>query len=151
MTYSPNLKLLTDWQSTVNVAFQQLRRILFVVEDDFKFRQWNPAISFGGMVASNFVLNYCRYCLINNTMFFSVNFQATLAAPFANQITLTLPESLVYLGATQAGGALIVNAGVAETGTWQLGQRLGFFRTGSANYTAGNFQAVANGVINLEA
>lgn len=154
MSFSPNLKVLTDWRSSLNVAFSVLRRIKFIIEDNFSFGDFNPQLNYGGMTVTSPLIYRARYLKIFKIMWFSIDVTATLAAPFTFQIVATLPattagDSSSYQGFCGVGQ----NTGAGEI---ILSQTLGttnslFIYRGNAtpNFTAGVWRARINGFIEV--
>ena len=148
--FSPNYSVLRNWNSTLTVAFAQLRRTAFAVENTFTFSSFDPQINWLGMTATAVALSKCRYCKIGKLLYLSIDIQSTLAAPFNNDVAISLPENSTAYGAStdlQAGGVGLVNAGVNETGIWRIfggTNFLSFRRTAAGNYTAGAFRATGN-------
>jgi len=121
MSYSPNLPIGSAWKSTLTLAFQTLRRIKFIIESDFVFSDFNPQTNFNGMTVTNYDAARCRIFVLNKVAFVSINIVATLAAPFASSIVVSLPENIVSsLGVSQRGATQIANAGVDEVGNWTI-------------------------------
>lgn len=149
MTFSPNLKVLSDWRSSLTVAFSTLRRIAFIVLDDFSFGDFNPNTNFSTMTATAYVCNRARYVKIGKFMFFSIDIQATLAAVFTSAVRITLPytvagESTSFQGVAGFGQ----NGGTGEACVAQVAggaSDMFIYRYNNANYTAGAWRARING------
>jgi hypothetical protein len=151
---SPNLPINTSWRSTLANAFQTLRRIAFLTEQVFQWGDFDPQIDWQGMAASTVLINRSRYLKIWRFFWFSVDFQATLAAPFTNYITIQIPSTVAPDSPTtfQAGGTMIQNAGALEAGFWfatSSQNTLKFERTASGNFTAGAARIWGNGFIEV--
>lgn len=152
----PNLKVLSDWRSSLNVAFSTLRRIPFLTEPVFQMGDFNPQTNFNGMTVTNYRVYRARYLKIYKFLWFSFEITATLAAPFAANVMITIPGTgydpeQTFAG--QSGGAQIRNAGAYETGTWLLVGRtnvLQLNRPGWANFTAGASVFRANGFVEVQ-
>lgn len=157
MTYSPNLPIGSGWKSTLQIAFQTLRRIKFIIESDFQWKDFDPNLNFYGMTVTNLLVPRCRYLLLGNIIYFSIDIRCTLGGAAANIITVSLPENIItpptnYSSATQGGGAFYTNAGVEETGFWLSRANrntIDFQRAGYANFGAGAFIGIANGFIEI--
>lgn len=157
MTYSPNLPIGTGWKSTLQVAFQTLRRVKFIIENDFRFVEFDPNPSFGGMTVTNYSAPKCRILILNKIAFVSINISATLAAPFTNIVTVTLPDNIITsISASQKGATQIANAGAEEVGIWQSlsgTNTIGFLRTVGGvgtNYSAGVWNIRLNTFLEIE-
>jgi len=152
MSFSPNFKVLTDWRSSLNVAFSVLRRIKFIIEGDFSFGDFDPQSNFNGMTVTNYLVNRARYLRIGNLFIFSLDIRATLAAPFAVRVDYTIPVTAAGTSSSvQGGGAWGYNAGVIESGAvWGINgasNAIYSLRPALAAYTAGSYIFVANGLI----
>jgi hypothetical protein len=153
MTFSPNLKVLPDWRSTVTVAFSILRRISFITLPDFQFGDFDPATNFSTMAATAYEVKRARFLRINKFLWFSIDLRATLAAVFVQAITITLPATAAGDSTTAQGVSGIgENAGagegslgiiVGETSTLQI------YRPSIAAYSAGNWKSRINGFIEV--
>lgn len=152
MTYSPNLPISSGWKSTVQNAFQVLRRIKFLVEDDFTWTNFTPTLDFGTMAATGITIDM-KTMRVANTLFFRGQISATLAAVFGSQVLISLPSNGVVTSGFFLGGSIpVLNAGVWEAGQWVLGSdsnKLRIRRGNVANYTAGLFSCILNGFIEV--
>lgn len=154
MTYSPNLPINSGWKSTIQNAFQILRRIKFVVEDDFKWRDFDPQLNFGTMTATAVRVYSMRGLRIGNLFHFEGTIAATLAAVFTTDVKMTIPYA-IYAGPTSlitAGSVPVMNAGAWESGWWfglPNTNELNIRRFPVANYTAGAFMSCVNGTIEV--
>lgn len=151
MTYSPNLPINSGWKSTIQNAFQVLRRIKFIVEDDFTFTDFDPQTDFSGMTVTNYLVNRARGIKIGSIFYFSINISATVAAPLASIIRVTLPYTAFSSG-DQFGASQNLNAGTSEVGFYIIANGLNglsFARPGYANFGAGATQVAANGFIEV--
>jgi hypothetical protein len=153
MSFSPNLKVLSDWRSSLTVAFSALRRISFIVTSDFAFGDFNPQTNFSSMAATNYIINRARYFRIGSIMWLSFDIQATLAAVFVQAITITIPATVAGDSGVHQGLAGIgSNAG---TGEETLGLALGgtnsiqIYRPATAAYTAGAWRTRINGFVEI--
>jgi hypothetical protein len=153
MSFSPNLKVLTDWRSSLTVSFSLLRRIKFIIEGDFSFGDFDPQSNFNGMTVTNYLVNRARYLRIGNLFIFSLDIRATLAAPFAQAVNYTIPATATGTSASvQGGGIYGYNAGVADNGAWGITGATNIIyslRPSLAAYTAGSYIFIANGVIEV--
>lgn len=153
MSFSPNLQVLSNWRQTVTVAFQQLRRVAFLVESIFSWGDFDPQINWNGMAATGVGIYRARYLRIYKFLWFGVDFGATLAAPFTSQITITIPSTLPNdPTALHAAGALVEDAGVFAVGYWYGigGTNLLNFRKGdTTNFAAGAGRVTCNGFIEI--
>lgn len=152
-----NFTLDAAWRATLNKVFQQLRRVKFVVENSFSFGDFDPEINWNGMAATAVDVRRARYLKIFKMFWFSVDIRATLAAPFAAGVFITLPSVIISnaneKSGVQGGGAYMFNAGTAEVGTWSgnAGTNiLNAYRPGTAVHTAGAFIFIANGFLEIE-
>lgn len=123
--FSPNLKVLSDWRSSLRAAFGELRKRVFVVEDTFQMQPFAPVVDFRGMAvtAGTYVVNQARYLKIGKFMWITADFQATLGAPFTNLINVAVPGGYLAKGNLQTGDTgyqqqaiLVQNAAVTEVG-----------------------------------
>jgi hypothetical protein len=136
------------------LAFQTLRRVKFIVEPDFTWRDFNPNTNFGGMAVTGYEAVEARYMILGKLLFFSVDLRATLAAPFTNYVKFTIPEGKTAKGPKgQGAGAVVWNAGSLTPGHWGAGSNgstIDFAITpGYANYGAGLWIGIANGFIEI--
>jgi hypothetical protein len=147
-----NFSPLTSWRSTFQVFFQRLRKISFATSESFAWETFNPAINFNGMTATAYQLNSARSIALGNTFLFNFDFQVTLAAPFTNSISITLPvTSRADLG-TQANLYYLAVAGVPEAAIFFVdngSNSLGLFRANFGNYTASTIRVIGNGVLEV--
>jgi len=157
--FSPNYAVLKNWQQTVTVAFQQLRRIKFVVRETFSFGNYDPQVNWQGMTVSGVTVNRARYLKLYKIIFLSIDFTATLAAPLTNFITVVIPEGINAPAAEngaihlQGGAALVQDNGVTETGTYQIvggSNLINFFRSATANFNVGVARVTLNTFIEIE-
>ena len=153
--FSPNFSVDANWKSTISKAFQQLRRVKFVVENTFSFGDFDPQTNFSGMTVTNYRVYRARYLKIFGMLWFSFEITATLAAPLAANVYIIIPGTGPDPDATsagQSGGAQIRNAGVYETGTWLLvgnTNQLQMNRPAWAAFTAGAAVFRANGFVEV--
>lgn len=155
--YSPILNIASGWRTTVGNAFQTLRRVSFVIEDTFSFGDFDPQINWKGMAATAVVVRRARYLRIFNFLLFSLDISATLAAPFATEVQVTLPDSKTTYGTqnnneAQGGAYNGSNAGVGETNPWNSNSGWSYLslqRVNGAAYTAGAFRAILNGFLEV--
>ncbi len=158
MSYSPNLPITSGWKSTLALAFQLLRRIKFIIEEDWSFGSFDPQIDYNGMTTTNNRTVHCRYLKIGKMLFLSLNIQCTLAAPLASSIFMTLPSGCVaanYDDSTngyQGGPVYLAVNGIAEVGYFFILQNtslITFKRPTAAAYLAGTFQVRENFFIEI--
>lgn len=125
--FSPNLKILNDWRSSLTTAFSQLRRVPFVVEDTFQFTNFDPSPT-TTMNTSNLSITTAVGLKLNKLFFFSVEFTMTLAAPLSDTINFIIPYTAAIapgstIGRTQVGGCETSTAGVPnQVGLWHIDQ-----------------------------
>jgi len=154
MTYSPNLPINSSWKSTVQNAFQLLRRVKFMVEPDFEWETFNPQLNFGTMAATAVNIYDMRGLRVGNTFFFQGSIGATLAAVFTTDVQMTIPYN-IYTSATsviQGGCIPVMNAGAWDSGWWYASPNtniLNIRRAPVAAYTAGAFMACLSGTIEV--
>ena len=151
--YSPNFSLLSNVKETIRIAFTQLRRVRFLVEESFEFGDFDPKTNFNGMVSTAYVIARARYLKIYKFLWFSVDITSTLAAPFTSVINITIPYTAAGSQYTegQAGGALINNNSARESGYWVIHgntNEIIFVRSGAA-FSAGIDGFSANGFIEI--
>lgn len=159
--YQPNLPILPDWKGTLTVAFAQLRRAVFVVEDSFTWNDFDPQINFNGMTVTNYNLLRSRILKLGKFVSISVHFTATLAAPLAAFFTLKLPYTAGTAGVAgtsaagtpyQGGACTLLNSAVQEVGVWkiqQTGDTIFILRSPVANFGAGSLELIFNEVIEV--
>jgi hypothetical protein len=152
--FKPNLLVLRDWRQTCTVAFQQLRRIPFLTEEIFAFGDFDPTIVWPG-TATAVSVRRAKILKIWKFVFFSVDVRATLAVPFTQFGTLTIPYTARNdnPSSVQGAGAIVANAGTASVGHWQIASStnlLTFYRAALAAFTAGDAILIANGFIEVE-
>lgn len=152
--FSPNLKVMNDWRSSLTNAFGQLRRVKFAVEDTFEFKDFDPNLYFSGMTVTNLVVFAAKLLKLNNLVFFTVDATFTLAAPFSSTITFELPNVILSgpIARVQGGGCLTQNGLPYEAGIW--------FGNGETNtiytirtvglYGAGGGNIRVNGFVEVE-
>lgn len=148
MSFSPNFSIVEGWNDTLTVAFQQLRRIKFIVEKDFSFGDYDCAPNFGAMTTSNYQMYRSRYLKINKFMWISIDFKVTLAAPFINVIILKLPYNVKGddLSSQQTGACYVQNAGSGAVGFCFVNPNsdLTVARNGGVGFTAGDARVTIN-------
>lgn len=152
MTYTPNLTVGRDWRGTLNKSFSILRRVLFLTPDDYEMVDFDPQFDGNGMTVSAFSVPRCRKMLIGKMLWISLDIRATLAAPFATSIKITIPNTATGTAAQQ-GATSMANAGVAETGHYAIdgGKNvISFLRGAFGAYTAGAAQWNLNAFIEVE-
>ena len=154
--FSPNYAVLPTWKSAISVAFQQLRRVRFAVDSTFEWSDFDPQVDYDGAAHTAQVILASRYLLVNKILFFSLDIQATLAAPLSTRVRVTLPRNKTAGGtssALQCGGTVGVDGGATvEVGSWQIiagESHLDFRRPGNIAFTAGFFRGIANGFIEV--
>lgn len=143
--FSPNC-------SRLATLLQTLRRVPFVIEDTFTFENFDPQVNWSGMTASNVMINRSCFLKIWNFLWVSVDITATLAAPFASNIQITIPYTAAggydsTNSRRQGGGAYVWDAGVGAVGLWFIisGQSQVFFQKGTpANWAAGTGRISGN-------
>jgi len=142
--FSPNLQVLSDWRSTVKVAFQKLAKTSYVTDSTFEWQTFDPQTDFSGMTITNYSLLHSRYLKINKLLFISCYFTVTLAAPLATTIYVTIPGTAPIpkiAGDLQSGPFLLdTGGGVATTGRWYLngnGGKLLVQQSAGTPYVAG--------------
>jgi hypothetical protein len=159
VSYSPNLPISSGWKSTLSNAFQTLRRVKFIIESDFTWRDFDPQFSANGMTVTNYVVLRSRYFKIQNLMWISVNLTATLAAPLNPYIQIVIPGVASALNnststtPTQGGSCCLQNAGLEYVGRWRLQALtsiLGVTLAPVANFTAGNTEILINAVLEVQ-
>lgn len=150
--FKANYSVLRDWKTTLTVAFQQLRRIPFIIEDTFQFGDFDPQTNFNGMTISNYVLYGARYLKIKNLLWFHYDMTVTLAAPLAASIKIIIPGTASTEYGIQSGYAQIDNAVTGESDGWYLlpgTNEIVIFRTGVVNYTAVATRIKLNGWVEV--
>lgn len=154
---SLNPSILSTWKSTLAVAFQGFRKPKFATEDTFEFIDFDPQVNFNGMTVTNPVI-MSRYLKLKNLLFFSIEIYATLAAPFAAVITITIPGTLATSSSSlpitraQSGGCLTQNGLPLESGIWYgnaNSNQINLVRTAGA-YGAGTGRVNANGFVEIK-
>ena len=152
--YTPNLAVLSDWITSLTVAFSKLRRISFVVENTFTFEDFDPQTNYLGMTVTNYIVNRARYLKIFGLAWFSLDISATVAAPLANSVTITLPVTCAGdIGNKQGAGALLRLVGGDETGYWITDSQVNlitFRRSTAINYAAGVLRIISNGFFEVK-
>lgn len=121
--FSPNLPILSKWQETFKVAFQKLRRTNFVIDNTFEWQDFDPQIDYQGMTVTGVANRIARYVKINKCLYVSLSLQATLAAPLATVIYVTIPGTAPNNtdgNTVQGGTPLLYSAGAAVLGRWFL-------------------------------
>jgi hypothetical protein len=152
MTYSPNLPISSGWKSTLANAFQTLRRVKFIVEETFSFGDFNPQTNYNGMAATGLNEYRARYLKIGKFFLFSYDSLATVAAPFTNNVTITIPYT-VKGDRQQGGGAVVSNGGAGESGFFTAvadTNTVIFHRVNDGNWGAGFLEIVCNGFIEIK-
>lgn len=150
MSFSPNLKVLKDWRGSLNVAFSILRRVRFIVEETFSFGDFDPQINWNGMTITSPLVTRARYLKIFKMFWFSLDIGGTLAAPFTNIVTVTMPFATAE---NQGGTGFGQNAATAEGSFWEVlaaSNSLVVYRAAFGNYTAGAFRTRINGFLEIE-
>lgn len=121
-TLNLNLHIGKTWKDTLQSAFSYLRRIPFVVQDTFSFGDFDPNINWNGMTVSAVNIFKARYLKIGNMLWVTFYITATLAAPLAQVIYITVPGTAPIgdNNANRVQGDLFwtANAGVSESGRW---------------------------------
>lgn len=149
----PNLPIGSAWKSTLNLAFQTLRRIKFVVAETFSFGDFDPQINWNGMAVSAVNIRRAKYLKIYKLLFFSVDFTGVVAAPLNNSVIVTLPATVAgNSGDAQSAGCSGNDAGAAVALVWQasaLTTNLYVYRYNFVNYTAGVFRGIFNGFVEV--
>lgn len=122
--------------------------------DDIKFKDFEPATTFGAMAATDYIVNQSRYCIVSSLLFFTFDIQATLAATFGPEIVVRLPATAAgATGKYQAMGGAGQNGGAGEAVFCQVqggSTSLGIYRPALANYSAGSWRAFVNGFIEID-
>lgn len=154
MTYSPNLPINSGWKSTVQNAFQVLRRIKFMVEHDFEWTDFDPKLNFGTMTATAVQVYDMRGRRVGNTFEFYGTVGATLAAVFATDVTVTIPYTIASRPTSIIFGESIpvMNAGAWESGWWYglpNTNLVNIRRFPVAAYTAGAFMTCLSGTVEV--
>lgn len=154
MTVSPNFIIRPTWKGTLQTAFSFLRRVTLLEPSDFSFGDFDPQINWSGMTVTNVEVNRCRYLKINKFIWFSIDIRATLAAPLAAIVSVDIPTGATALGPqVQGAGALFLNGGTGEIGSWSTIADRGFVyaqRADFTNFSAGSWVFVANGFIEVK-
>lgn len=154
MSYSPNLPVSSGWKSTIENAFQVLRRIKFIIEGDFSFGDFDPQTNYQGMTTSGYQVYRARYLKIGDMFWFSYNSLASVAAPLTSTITITIPfTAKTRVGDRQQGGAgFTSSAGAAECAFWNIlsgTNTVRFHRYAGNNWAAGFVELAVNGFIEV--
>lgn len=159
MTNLPSLVIGSGWRETLNNAFATLRRINFLIYENFIFKTFDPKLDFQGMTATNYLVRRARFLKIYKFLWLSVDVSVTLAAPFDVQMFLTIPPACIIAGNNttdtipRQGSSLIMqNAGVLEAGYWlglALSNQISIQRNAGGNYTAGGARFVFNGFLEI--
>jgi len=153
VTYSPNLPIGSGWKSTLQAAFQTLRRVKFIIEENFSFGDFDPQVNWNGMTVSAVNIRKARYLKLFKLFFVSVDIQATLAAPLTLNVTITIPETIYGTSTEYQSGAGSGNSGgPAVTLVWQAQgttDKILIYRYDFANYGAGVFRGVFNGFLEI--
>lgn len=154
MTFSPNLPISSGWKSTLQNAFQILRRVKFLIDSDFTWTNFDPQLNFGTMTATAVQVYDMRGMRVGNTFFFYGTVGATLAAVFATDVKMTIPYTISSRATSVIfGGSIpVMNAGAWESGWWYglpNSNELNIRRFPVANYTAGAFMSCISGSIEV--
>lgn len=153
--FNLNLNASANSLATLRTTFQKLRKIPFAIESTFEFQVFDPKVNWGGMTITTIALSRAKYIRLNKLLLFSFDIQATLAAPLANIVKITLPELCVGAGlssSVQACAAEMANAGAGATGTWTVyggSNTIDLQITSGAAFGAGLFRGSANGFIEV--
>lgn len=156
---SPNFAVLGNWKTSLSVMFQALRRIPFVTEDAFTFSPFDPQIDWSGMTATSPSITTASYIKLGKIFAYSLDFQATLAAPLANTVYVTIPFTtpIVTLTGTatpqQHNYATAFVGGNNEVGfcfALSGANRIGFRRSTEIAYLAGVTRWRANGFFEVQ-
>jgi hypothetical protein len=155
--FTPNYTLDSSWKATLNKVFQQMRRVKFVVEDTFSFGDFDPQTNWNGMTVTGYQVYRARYLKIYKLLWLSIDIRATLAAPFAGSVDVTIPY--VIKGSDEVSGAQqslfvrISNASTNEPGMCVAVANtniLTFFRIPIAAFTAGSAILTYNGFLEVQ-
>jgi hypothetical protein len=120
----------------------------------FSFGDFDPQTNFNGMTVTDYLVNRARYLRIGKLFFFSLDVRATLAAPFAQSVSYTIPAiASGTIASVQGGGVYAYNAGAADNGAWGITGTTSIIyslRPLLAPYTAGSYIFIANGFIEID-
>lgn len=146
-TYTPNV-------SRISALLQALRRVPFVIADTFSMGDFNPEVNWNGMAATDVKVCRARYLKIWSFLWISVDIYATVAAPFTNFITITIPGTIAGdVACNQSFGARVSNNSTNDPGIL-IGNGtqnfMVFLRPLAANFSAGQARCTANGFLEIE-
>lgn len=149
-----NPAILSSWRTTLQVFFQQLRKVAFVVENTFSFGDFDPQIDWNGMTVTDVIIYRARYLKIWKLLFLSIDLKGTLAAPLADKYYLTLPPGNIIAG-DRTVLQLIVS--VSNTNNGEIGliklfgeqNKMECYRPLYAAYVAGAMRMRAQGFIEV--
>lgn len=147
MTGGLNFKVLSDWRSSVSNAFQQLRRTIFVYENDFEWQTLPMEFDGNGLTYNTLAIE-ANYLKIGKLLFIrcQVNFTASAGAVATVYLTIpytfpTGPVDQITTGFVSGGAATYSGIVTGVQGT----NKIGVNQSTLANY------ALAGAVINFNA
>lgn len=153
MTGGVLLSMRSSWKETLSVAFQSLRRINFTYLEDFAFSNFDPQLSFSGvMTGATPLVNSCRYLKLGKFVWVHFDIQVTLGGVASNTIFIKLPQEIAASAGYQMLPVAINNAVNAEPGTAIVieGERtLNIYRGSLVNYALGATRLISNGFIEV--
>jgi len=158
--YSPTLNILSTWKTTIQQAWQSLRKIRFVIEDTFSFGNFDPKIQWGGMTVTNAYVYRARYLKIFNMMWVSLYASATVAAPLSNGVSFTIPATasgnddpaLATSIILQGGGCVLRDILSYQIGFWRTagGSDLMYLDRTAGTFAAGLVEIFVNAFIEVK-
>lgn len=154
--FSPKLAILSDWRSSLSVAFSYFRRIKFVVENTFELGDFDPQTNWKGMTVTNYEVYRARYLKIWKFAWISIDIIGTVAAPFAPNVVITVPFTMDSSVTKQQGGAATcTNGGLPEACGWVTSAANGpatisFYRMPVANFGAGIVRLNLNAFLEIQ-
>lgn len=143
--FIPKLKIGSNAAQTGALLIQLLRGKKLAAEETFgQWTEFDPQFNFSGMGVTAYKLYGARYLRLNKTVFMELRASATLAAPLANTITVTVPWNWRNIETAGDAATILQNAGAWETGLWTKatpgGNIMNLHRAPIANYGAGAWE-----------
>lgn len=143
--FTPRFPISPSWQKTFSAMSSIFNKKKFVIEDTFRFEDFELVPNFNGMAATGLIVRYARALKIKNIVWIKARFEVTLAAPFAQYIGFSIPYTARNEETqTRIGHSVFLEytGGFAtpETGTVQIlsgSNTIGLYRAANVNYVAG--------------
>lgn len=84
--------------SNVENLLKELKRVPFVIEDTFTFKDYDPQVTGVALTVTGTKVRHCRYLKIWKFVWLSFYFQTTMSAGAGVEIDMVLPEGLIGAG-----------------------------------------------------